>query len=61
MKKLLIVAIAGVFMSCGNGGETATGTDTTKSITPPPTSDSTSTTAPMMGDTSKTEADSLKK
>jgi hypothetical protein len=58
---LLIVAIAGVFTSCGNGSESSASSDTTKSITPPPTSDSTSTAAPMMGDTSKTEADSLKK
>jgi len=59
---LLIVAIAGVFTSCGNGNESSTGSDsTTNSITPPPTSDTTTTMAPMMGDTSKTEADSLKK
>ena len=66
-KMLLIVAIAGVFTSCGNGSEsssssdTTTSSDTTKSITPPPTSDTASATAPMMGDTSKTDADSLKK
>ena len=58
---LLIVAIASVFTSCGNGSESSASSDTTKSITPPPTSDSSSMTAPMMGDTSKTEADSLKK
>lgn len=63
MKKiLLIVAIAGIFMSCGNGSENSASSDTTtNSITPPPTSDTTGTVAPMMGDTSKTEADSLKK
>ena len=61
-KMLLIIAITGVFMSCGNGSESSTSSDsTTNSITPPPTSDTTSTMAPMMGDTSKTEADSLKK
>ena len=49
-------------MSCadGNGGSTNSG-DTTKSITPPTTADTATTIAPMMGDTSKTEADSLKK
>jgi len=62
MKKLLlIVAIAGVFTSCGNGSESSTSSDTTKSISPPPTSDTASAMAPMMGDTSKTEADSLKR
>jgi hypothetical protein len=61
-KMLLIVAIAGVFTSCGSGSESSTSSDTTtNSISPPPTSDTTNTTAPMMGDTSKTEADSLKK
>ena len=58
---LLIVAIVSVFTSCGNGSESSASSDTTKSITPPPTSDSSGTMAPMMGDTSKTEADSLKK
>lgn len=58
-KMLLIVAIAGVFMSCGNGSESSTNSDSTvNSITPP--SDSTSTMAPMMGDTSKIEPDSVK-
>jgi len=68
MKKMLsIVAIACVFTSCGNGSESsmssdsATSSDTTKSISPPPTADTTSAVAPMMGDTSKTDADSLKK
>ena len=63
MKKIvLIVAIASVFMACGNSSKSAADSDTNvNSITPPPTSDSTSTVAPMMGDTSKTEADSLKK
>ncbi|HXL55118.1 MAG TPA: hypothetical protein VN958_02595 [Chitinophagaceae bacterium] len=68
MKKMLLIgAITGVFTSCGNGSEsstsfdTTTSSDTTNSISPPPTSDTTSTMAPMMGDTSKTEVDSLKK
>ena len=66
-KMLLILAIACVFTSCGNGSETSTNSDsttssdTTESISPPPTPDTTSTVAPMMGDTSKTDADSLKK
>ena len=66
-KMLLIIAIAGVFTSCGNGSESSmssdstTNSDTTKSTSPPPTPDTTSTVAPMMGDTSKTDADSLKK
>ena len=68
MKKfLLILAIASVFTSCANGSEsssssdTTTSSDTTKSISPPQTSDTAGATAPMMGDTSKTDADSLKK
>jgi hypothetical protein len=60
-KRLFIVLIAGVFTACGNSSESATNADSTvNSITPPPTSDSTSTMAPMMGDTSKVEADSTK-
>jgi len=68
MKKMLsIIIIAGVFMFCINGCDSSTtsestnSSDTTKSISPPPTPDTTSTLAPMMGDTSKTDADSLKK
>ena len=66
-KMLLIIAITGVFTSCGNDSERSVSSDntassdTTKSISPPPTSDTTSAMAPMMGDTSKTDADSLKK
>ena len=60
-KMLLIVTIAGVFMSCGNGSKSSASSDTTKSISPPPTSDTAGAMAPMMGDTSKTDADSLKK
>ena len=59
---ILIIAIASVLTSCGNSSESSGNSDSmTNSITPPPTSDTTSTIAPMMGDTSKTEADSLKK
>ncbi|MDJ1485933.1 hypothetical protein QNI16_35960 [Cytophagaceae bacterium YF14B1] len=60
MKKILLICIlAYVFTSCGPGSESSTNTDSTAtSITPPPTADSTSTMAPMMGDTSKTDADS---
>ena len=66
-KMLLIIAITGVLTACGNGSESSTSSDsttisdTTQSISPPPTSDTTSTMAPMMGDTSKTDAGSLKK
>ena len=65
-KMLLIFAIVYVLTSCGSGSESSAGSDTTtkdtaNSITPPPTSDTTSALAPMMGDTSKTDADSLKK
>jgi hypothetical protein len=68
MKKIfLVIAITGLFTACGNGSgnsagsDSTTNSDTTKSITPPPTSDTNSTLAPMMGDTSKTKTDSLKK
>ena len=63
MKKIvLIVTIASVFMACGNSSENAADSDTNvNSITPPPTPDTTSMVAPMMGDTAKTKADSLKK
>lgn len=61
MKKIFLsVVIVYIFMSCGNGSGSAANSDSTvNSITPPPTSDTTSTMAPMMGDTSKTEADSI--
>ena len=58
---LLVVTIAYFFVSCGNGSRNSPGSDTTKSISPPPTSDTAGAMAPMMGDTSKTDADSLKK
>ncbi|HEY6976202.1 MAG TPA: hypothetical protein VH396_07925 [Chitinophagaceae bacterium] len=63
MKKTLsIFSIVCFLMSCGSGSKSSAGSDTTtNSISPPPTSDTSSTVAPMMGDTSKTEADSLKK
>jgi hypothetical protein len=49
-------------MSCENGSESSGSSDSNiNSITPPPTSDTTSAIAPMMGDTSKTDVDSLKK
>jgi len=63
MKRIFLIAIiTTIFTSCadGNDGSTNSG-DTTKSITPPTTTDTATTIAPMMGDTSKTEADSLKK
>jgi len=62
MKKILLIfAIVCLLTSCGDGSKSPAGSDTTNSISPPPTSDTTSTVAPMMGDTSKIEADSLKK
>jgi len=68
MKKMLsFIVIVCVLTSCANGNEnstssdSATTSDTTKSISPPPTADTTSTMAPMMGDTSKTDTDSLKR
>ena len=62
MKRVaLILAIATVFSSCGSGNESSSTSDSTvNSITEPPTKDSTSAIAPMMGDTSKIDADSLK-
>jgi 4-carboxymuconolactone decarboxylase len=49
-------------MSCNNGAGGSSGSDSTvNSITPPPTKDTSGAVAPMMGDTSKTEVDSLKK
>jgi hypothetical protein len=67
MKKIFLFIAIAVLTSCGNGSvnstssDTATNSDTAKSISPPPTSDTANATAPMMGDTSKTKADSLKK
>ena len=63
MKKfLIIVAMTSVFISCGSNSENVAEEDSAvNSITPPPTSDTESVIAPMMGDTSKTDADSLKK
>lgn len=61
-KLIIIVAIAGLSIACGNENEESPDTDTdtsVNSITPPPTKDSTNIVAPMMGDSSKTEADSL--
>lgn len=61
-KIVLIFAIASLSASCGNGGGSSTSSDSTvNSITPPLTPDSANAIAPMMGDTSKIDADSLKK
>ena len=58
---LLIIAIAGAVMGCGNGSESAPGSDTTvNSTTPPPKSD-TNPIGVMMGDTTIGINDSLKK
>ena len=63
IKRILVIfVLATVFFSCGNGKESpATSDSTVNSITMPATKDSTSAMAPMMGDTSKTHADSLEK
>ena len=61
-KLIIILAIAGFSIACGNENEGSADTDsdtTVNSITPPPTKDSTNIVAPMMGDSSKTEADSI--
>ncbi len=60
---LLVVAIAGVLIACGNGSENSTDSDTTLNInstTPPPRRD-TNPIGIMMGDTSIGINDSLKK
>ena len=60
---LLIIAIAGVFMACGNGSESAADADTTSNVTsttPPPKRD-TNPIGIMMGDTTIGINDSLKK
>ena len=62
MKKILLVlALAGVFTACGNGGESAANSDSTTetSTTPPPTRDTLSPIGVMMGDTTITEYDSV--
>ena len=62
MKKILLVlALAGIFMACGNGGESAVGSDTTTvtSTTPPPTLDTLSPIGVMMGDTTINQYDSV--
>lgn len=57
----MAIIIAGL-LACQNGSEGTSNSDsTTNSITPPPTQDTANSIAPMMGDTAKTEADSLKK
>jgi hypothetical protein len=60
-KKLLIIAIAGIFTACGTGSESSSSSDSTvNSTTPPPTADSTSAIGPMMSDTTNTVGDSIK-
>ena len=62
MRKILFVlALAGVFMACGNRGESAAGSDTTtvRSTTPTPTLDTLSPIGVMMGDTTINEYDSV--
>jgi hypothetical protein len=57
---LLLASIICVLTSCNNGSGESSNSDSINSITPPPTKDTASAIAPMMGDTSKTEVDSLK-
>jgi hypothetical protein len=62
MKKIvLIVAIAGIFSSCGNGRESAADSDTTVNSTTPPPERDTNPIGLMMGDTTIGINDSLKK
>ena len=63
MKKMvLIVAIAGVFISCGNAGEgAATDNDTNVNSTTPPPKKDTNPIGIMMGDTTIGINDTLKK
>ena len=63
---LLVVAIAGVFIACGNGSESASNSDTNVSSTTPPPKQDTNPIGVMMGDTTigindSLEKDSLKK
>ena len=62
MKKIvLIVAIASVFASCGNGSESAADSDTTVNSTTPPPERDTNPIGIMMGDTTIGINDSLRK
>ena len=62
MRRIMLTVIAAAAMSaCQNSGDGSESPDSTSSITPAATKDTATTIAPMMGDTSKTEADSLKK
>jgi hypothetical protein len=57
---LLIIAIAGIFMACGNGSESTSGADTNVNSTTPPASSDTNPVGVMMGDTTIGINDSLK-
>jgi hypothetical protein len=62
MKRILwIMAIAGVFMACGNGNESAAASDTNVNSTTPPAKTDTNPIGIMMGDTTIGINDSLKK
>lgn len=62
MKKMLfVVAIAGIFMACGNGSESTSGADTNVNSTTPPAKADTNPVGVMMGDTTIGINDSLKK
>ena len=58
---LLIIAIAGVLIACGNGSEGSVDSDTTVSSTTPPPRADTNPIGVMMGDTTIGINDSLKK
>jgi ABC-type glycerol-3-phosphate transport system substrate-binding protein len=61
MKRILLMTVlAGVFMACGNGSESADGSDTTVSSTTPPAKADTNPIGIMMGDTTIGINDSLK-
>lgn len=57
---LLITAIAGVFIACGNGSENASDADTNVNSTTPPARADTNPIGVMMGDTTIGIKDSLK-
>lgn len=62
MKRIiLIIAIASVFTSCRNSGESAADADTTVNSTTPPLKQDTNPIGIMMGDTTIGINDSLKK
>jgi hypothetical protein len=62
MKRILLLfAMAGVFVACGNGSEDSTDSDTTVNSTTPPPKPDTNPIGVMMGDTTIGINDSMKK